>query len=63
MKTTATKDNNDFLINGSKWGISNAPIADFFLVLANAEPEKGYRGITCFLIDRDQEGVVVGEQV
>ncbi|KAF1766107.1 hypothetical protein GCK72_006063 [Caenorhabditis remanei] len=61
MKTTATKDNNDFLINGSKWGISNAPIADFFLVLANAEPEKGYRGITCFLIDRDQEGVVVGE--
>lgn len=62
MKTTATKDGDDFLINGSKWGISNALIADFFLVLANAEPEKGYRGITCFLVDRNQTGVVVGQK-
>ncbi|PIC46756.1 hypothetical protein B9Z55_006346 [Caenorhabditis nigoni] len=62
MRTTATKDFDDFVINGSKWGISNAPIADFFLVLANAEPEKGYRGITCFLVDRNQTGVVVGKK-
>lgn len=62
MKTTATKDGDDFLINGSKRGISNALIADFFLVLANAEPEKGYRGITCFLVDRNQTGVVVGQK-
>ncbi|UMM18823.1 hypothetical protein L5515_014711 [Caenorhabditis briggsae] len=62
MKTTATKDGDDFVINGSKLGISNAPIADFFLVLANAEPEKGHRGITCFLVDRNQTGVVVGKK-
>uniref|UniRef100_A0A1I7TSN5 short-chain 2-methylacyl-CoA dehydrogenase n=1 Tax=Caenorhabditis tropicalis TaxID=1561998 RepID=A0A1I7TSN5_9PELO len=62
MQTTAKSDGNDFIINGSKWGISNAPIADFFLVLANAEPEKGYRGITCFLIDRNEKGLVVGEK-
>lgn len=63
MQTVAKKDGDHFILNGSKWGISNAPIADFFLVLANADPEKGYRGVTCFIVDRDHEGVVLGEQV
>ncbi|CCD64845.2 Short/branched chain specific acyl-CoA dehydrogenase, mitochondrial [Caenorhabditis elegans] len=62
MQTVAKKDGDHFILNGSKWGISNAPIADFFLVLANADPEKGYRGVTCFIVDRDHEGVVLGEQ-
>ncbi|CAL2033364.1 unnamed protein product [Caenorhabditis brenneri] len=61
MQTTAKRDGDDFIINGTKWGITDATIADFFLVMANAEPEKGYRGITCFLVDRNQEGLVVGE--
>ncbi|CAI5439996.1 unnamed protein product [Caenorhabditis angaria] len=62
LKTTAKKDGDDFIINGSKMWITNAGHAQFFLVFANAEPAKGYKGITCFLVDRSQEGVQVGKK-
>uniref|UniRef100_A0A0N5AAS2 Short/branched chain specific acyl-CoA dehydrogenase, mitochondrial n=1 Tax=Syphacia muris TaxID=451379 RepID=A0A0N5AAS2_9BILA len=48
MKTVAKRDNDEYVINGTKMWISNAEYADFFL-FANAEPKKGYKGITAFL--------------
>lgn len=42
--------------------ITNAGQAKFFFVLANAEPDKGYRGITCFVVDRDEPGVSVARK-
>lgn len=39
MKTTAKKDGNSYILNGSKMWISNSDIADVFLVMANANPE------------------------
>ncbi|VDO78235.1 unnamed protein product [Haemonchus placei] len=62
LKTVAKADGNDFIINGSKMWITNAGHASFFLVFANAEPSKGYKGITCFLVDRNQEGVTVAKK-
>uniref|UniRef100_A0A914CG69 Short/branched chain specific acyl-CoA dehydrogenase, mitochondrial n=1 Tax=Acrobeloides nanus TaxID=290746 RepID=A0A914CG69_9BILA len=62
LKTTAKPDGGDYIINGTKLWITNAGHASFFLVMANAEPSKGYRGITCFLVDRDQPGVSVGKK-
>ncbi|CAP31581.2 Protein CBG12633 [Caenorhabditis briggsae] len=62
LKTTAKKDGDDFVISGSKMWITNAGHAQFFLVFANADPSKGYKGITCFLVDRNQEGVSVGKK-
>ncbi|KAK6756402.1 hypothetical protein RB195_014674 [Necator americanus] len=59
MKAIAKPDRDDFLITGTKLWISNAGHASFFLVFANADPSKGYKGITCFLVDRNQEGVSV----
>ncbi|KAK6035542.1 acyl-CoA dehydrogenase, middle domain protein, partial [Cooperia oncophora] len=62
LKTTAKADGNDFVISGSKLWITNAGHAHFFLVFANADPSKGYKGITCFLVDRNQEGVTVAKK-
>uniref|UniRef100_A0AC34QRI5 Uncharacterized protein n=1 Tax=Panagrolaimus sp. JU765 TaxID=591449 RepID=A0AC34QRI5_9BILA len=62
LKTTAKKDGDDYLISGTKLWITNAGQASFFLVMANCEPEKGYRGITCFLVDRDTKGLTVGKK-
>ncbi|CCD68115.1 Short/branched chain specific acyl-CoA dehydrogenase, mitochondrial [Caenorhabditis elegans] len=62
LKTTAKKDGDDFVISGSKMWITNAGHAQFFLVFANADSAKGYKGITCFLVDRNQEGVSVGKK-
>mmetsp|Transcript_22982 Transcript_22982/g.33924 ORF Transcript_22982/g.33924 Transcript_22982/m.33924 type:complete len:422 (-) Transcript_22982:1506-2771(-) len=63
MKTTATpsKDGSYYLLNGSKLWISNAPEAGVFLVFANANPEKAYKGITSFLVDSNSEGITIGK--
>ncbi|KAI1707916.1 acyl-CoA dehydrogenase, middle domain-containing protein [Ditylenchus destructor] len=61
LKTVAKPDGDDYLITGNKLWITNAGHAQFFLVMANANPSKNYRGITCFLVDRNQNGVSVGK--
>ncbi|XP_077055914.1 short/branched chain specific acyl-CoA dehydrogenase, mitochondrial isoform X2 [Siphateles boraxobius] len=62
LKTKAEKRNDYYIINGSKMWISNAEHAGVFLVMANAEPAAGYRGITCFLVDRDTDGLHIGRK-
>ncbi|XP_026462986.1 LOW QUALITY PROTEIN: short/branched chain specific acyl-CoA dehydrogenase, mitochondrial-like [Ctenocephalides felis] len=59
LKTTAKKDGSDYIINGSKMWISNSDIAEIFLVMANADPSQGYRGITCFILERSMPGFTV----
>lgn len=61
LKTRADKNGNYYIINGSKMWISNAEYAELFLVFANVDPALGYRGITCFLVDRDTEGFHIGK--
>jgi short/branched chain acyl-CoA dehydrogenase len=62
MKTTATSssDGSYYTLNGSKLWISNAKEAGVFLVFANADPSKGYKGITAFMVDAETEGIEVG---
>ncbi|XP_028990361.1 short/branched chain specific acyl-CoA dehydrogenase, mitochondrial [Betta splendens] len=59
LKTRAEKQKDYYVINGSKMWISNAENAGVFLVMANADPNAGYRGITCFIVDRDTEGLEI----
>ncbi|XP_048194035.1 short/branched chain specific acyl-CoA dehydrogenase, mitochondrial [Perognathus longimembris pacificus] len=61
LTTRATKNGNDYLINGSKMWISNAEHAGLFLVFANVDTSLGYKGITCFLVDGDTEGLHIGK--
>eukprot|EP00941_MAST-03F_sp_MAST-3F-sp1_P002253 g2253.t1 len=62
LKTTAelSNDKSYYTLNGQKMWISNAEHAGVFLVMANADPSLGYKGITCFVVDRDTEGLEVG---
>ncbi|XP_063699470.1 short/branched chain specific acyl-CoA dehydrogenase, mitochondrial-like [Culicoides brevitarsis] len=62
MQTTAKKDGNHFILNGSKCWISNSDIADIFIVFVNADPSKGYKGITAFIVERDTEGFTIGKK-
>jgi len=61
LKATAKKDGSDFIINGTKLWITNAEHAGVFLVMANADPASGYKGITCFIVDRDRPGLTVAK--
>ncbi|XP_074475646.1 short/branched chain specific acyl-CoA dehydrogenase, mitochondrial [Sebastes fasciatus] len=59
LKTRADKHKDYYIINGSKLWISNAEHAGVFLVMANVDHSAGYRGITCFIVDRDTEGLEI----
>ncbi|XP_070487932.1 short/branched chain specific acyl-CoA dehydrogenase, mitochondrial isoform X4 [Equus przewalskii] len=61
LKTRADKKGDYFVINGSKMWISHAEYAGLFLVMANVDPTRGYKGITCFLVDRGTEGLHIGK--
>eukprot|EP01006_Ploeotia_vitrea_P057767 TRINITY_DN68231_c0_g1_i1.p1 TRINITY_DN68231_c0_g1~~TRINITY_DN68231_c0_g1_i1.p1 ORF type:complete len:409 (-),score=62.76 TRINITY_DN68231_c0_g1_i1:474-1700(-) len=62
LKTKATKDGDDYIINGSKMWITNSGEAGLFLVMANVDPSQGYKGITCFVVEGDNAGVSVGKR-
>ncbi|MBT8103629.1 MAG: isovaleryl-CoA dehydrogenase [Gammaproteobacteria bacterium] len=56
MRTTAEADGDDYVINGSKMWITNAPGADVMVVYAKTDPDAGSAGVSAFLIDRDTPG-------
>ncbi|MEZ5559134.1 MAG: acyl-CoA dehydrogenase family protein [Pseudomonadales bacterium] len=59
IQTRALRDGDDWVINGSKIFISGADKADFGLVFARTDPEKGRGGVTCFIVDTDTPGFQV----
>ncbi|WP_261554420.1 acyl-CoA dehydrogenase family protein [Frankia tisae] len=61
-RTTARRVGDDWVIDGSKTFITNAPIATMFMVFARTSGEdRRARGGTCFLVDRDTPGLTVGK--
>jgi alkylation response protein AidB-like acyl-CoA dehydrogenase len=62
MQTRARQDGSGWLLNGRKLWITNAAEAGLFLIFANAKPEAGYKGITCFLVERGFPGFQVGKK-
>ncbi|KXF50005.1 acyl-CoA dehydrogenase [Rhodococcus sp. SC4] len=63
LRTRAVRDGSDWVINGSKCFITNAPIADLFTVFARTGEGKGSRGISAFLVERDNPGLVAAPAV
>ena len=59
--TTATPTADGYALNGSKMFISNAPHAEIYIVFAKTDPDRGTRGISAFVVERDTPGFSVGE--
>lgn len=56
QKTTAVKEGDFWILNGMKNWITNGMSADYYIVMAQTDPEKGHKGITAFLIEKGWEG-------
>ena len=56
QRTRAKKTDGGWVINGAKMWISMGDVADVALIFAQTDPEKGHRGLACFLVDTDQPG-------
>jgi hypothetical protein len=59
LKTTAIKKNNFYVLKGSKTFITNAPLADIFIVYARTGSTKDFSGISCFLVEKGIKGLTV----
>jgi acyl-CoA dehydrogenase len=62
MQTRATRDGDGWLLEGDKTFISNVPIAQHYVVFANADPSAGRKGISAFVVEADSEGLEVEPQ-
>ena len=60
LQTTARRDGDGYVIDGAKTFITNAPIADVFVVFATVDRALGSKGITAFVAERDVHGLEVG---
>ncbi len=61
VSTLAVKDKNDYVISGTKTFISNAGIADLYIVLATTDPAKKYAGLDFFIVPADTPGLSAGK--
>ncbi|QED27038.1 acyl-CoA dehydrogenase [Microvenator marinus] len=62
LQTRAEDCGDHWKLNGTKLWITNGAEASFYIVFANIDPSKGYRGITGFLVEREFEGFSVGKK-
>jgi len=61
VKTSAVRDGDDYIINGTKRFITNAPRASLFTVMARTDPNiKGAKGVSAFIVDANSEGLSLG---
>ncbi|MFL1897379.1 acyl-CoA dehydrogenase family protein [Aquimarina sp. 2-A2] len=57
MRTTAVKDGDNYIINGSKTFITNGVYSDYLVVAAKTSPELGAKGMSIFIMDRETPGI------
>lgn len=62
VATTAVKDGDDYILNGTKCFITNGGIADIYVIFANARKSAGIRGLTAFIVDRNTPGFSTGKK-
>ncbi len=63
LSTTAKFKGDHYILNGTKTFISNAPVADVFIVFATVDKAKGFMGVTAFLLDKNFPGLKVGREI
>ncbi|HEY6958589.1 MAG TPA: acyl-CoA dehydrogenase family protein [Candidatus Limnocylindria bacterium] len=60
LRTMAKREGDTYVIDGAKTFITNAPIADVFVIFASTAPEQRSKGITAFVVERGAAGLEVG---
>ncbi len=61
IKSTARREGDHYVLNGTKTFITGATVSDWFVVFAYTNPDESYKGMSVFLIDRDTPGVSAGQ--
>jgi alkylation response protein AidB-like acyl-CoA dehydrogenase len=59
LATRATREGGDYVLDGAKTFVTNAPVADLFVVFATVNPQRRMWGVTAFLVERDTPGMTL----
>lgn len=62
LETRAVQDGDDWLLTGRKFWITSGAEAGLFIIFANVDPSKGYKGITAFVVEKDFPGFSIGKR-
>jgi len=63
IRCKAERDGDDYILNGTKYWITNGGIADYMSIFATADPDSQHEGICAFLVERDWPGVSIGRKI
>jgi acyl-CoA dehydrogenase len=63
IRCRARKDGEAYILNGTKYWITNGGIADYISVFATVDPKSQHKGVCAFLVERDWEGVTIGRKI
>ncbi len=63
LRTTAERRGDGYVLSGSKTFITNAPVANVFVIFARTDPAKGFAGLSAFVIERDTPGLDVSREM
>ncbi len=63
IQATAVCRGDEYILNGTKTWITNAPVASFFIIFAKTDPAGRHRGMTAFIVERDWPGVTCGKPI
>ncbi len=63
MLCRATEDGDGYILNGTKYWITNGGVADYMTIFATVDPEKKHAGICAFVVEKDWDGVRVGRPI
>jgi butyryl-CoA dehydrogenase len=61
VRTTAIRDGDEYVLNGTKIFITNGGEAEIYVIIANSRPERGMRGITAFIVEKGTDGFEFGK--
>ena len=62
ISCSAVDKGDHFLLDGTKTFVTNAGIAGVLIVFAKTDPEAGHKGLSCFVVDKDSDGITVGKK-
>jgi acyl-CoA dehydrogenase len=63
IRCKAERDGDDYILNGTKYWITNGGLADYMSVFASVDPDSQHEGVCAFLVERDWEGVSIGRKI
>jgi acyl-CoA dehydrogenase len=63
MRCKAEKSGDDYILNGTKYWVTNSGVADYYAIFATVDPTLGHKGIAAFLVEKGWDGVRVGRTI